>query len=64
MADSRAETTRAERLREQAAKARRLAKTIPTDPAAKSLDELAEQLDAQAKSLDSARVEPPPVPKP
>lgn len=47
----------AKRLREQAAKARRLAKAmLPGDPAVESLDALAEQLDAQAESLDS---EPP-----
>lgn len=47
----------AKRLRVQAAKARRLAKTIlPSDPTAQSLDALAEQLDAQAKSLEG---EPP-----
>lgn len=48
----------AERLREQAAKARRLAKAmLPGDPAVESLDALAEQLDAQAKSLEGVAAE-------
>lgn len=43
----------ANRLRAQAAKARRLAKTIlPSDPASQSLDALSKQLDAEATRLE------------
>jgi hypothetical protein len=46
----------AARLRQEAAHARRLAKTIPGDPASQRLDQVARELEAQADSLDG---EPP-----
>lgn len=51
------------RLREQAAKARRLARTIAGDPVAQNLKTVADQLDAEAESVDTESAEPP-APKP